>query len=90
MSWSGARIAAQMRRGRRYAYAILGALAAVLIPTPDPALMLVTLVLLVAAYELGIIGASWLDRFRPLDPISEQTDLDDPIAKAPLSADDGE
>ncbi|MBJ7472273.1 MAG: twin-arginine translocase subunit TatC [Solirubrobacteraceae bacterium] len=78
----------QLRKGRRYAIVVFAILAAVLTPTPDPGTMLLALTPLVVLYELSIIAASWLERYRPLESISEQQVLDDLAEFAPLPLDD--
>lgn len=78
----------QLRAFRGYAAILFAILAAVLTPTPDPGTMLLALLPLVVLYELSIMLASWLDRFRPLDPAPNQGALDDLSAYAPLPMDD--
>lgn len=78
---------AQLRSNRRYAIVIFAVVAAVLTPTPDPGTMLLAMTPLVLLYELSIIAASMLERYRPLEPPSEQQILDDLEAYAPLPMD---
>lgn len=85
---SGIVSVAQLRQVRRYAIVFFAVVAAVLTPTPDPGTMLLAMTPLVVLYELSIIAASWLDRVRPLDPVSEHSALDDLEAYAPLPLDD--
>lgn len=85
---SGIVSVAQLRGVRRYAIVFFAVVAAVLTPTPDPGTMLLAMAPLVVLYELSIIGASWLDRVRPLEPVSEQSALDDLSDYAPLPLDD--
>lgn len=77
----------QLRSGRRYAIVVFAVVAAVLTPTPDPGTMLLAMTPLVLLYELSIIAASLLERYRPLEPPSEQQILDDLEAYAPLPMD---
>lgn len=77
----------QLRSNRRYAIVIFAVVAAVLTPTPDPGTMLLAMTPLVLLYELSIIAASLLERYRPLEPPSEQQILDDLEAYAPLPMD---
>ncbi len=65
----------QLRSGRRYAIVIFAIVAAVLTPTPDPGTMLLAMTPLVLLYELSIIAASWLERYRPLEPQSDEEAL---------------
>ena len=78
----------QLRSARRYVIVAFAVVAAVLTPTPDPGTMLLAMAPLVVLYELSIIAASWLDRVRPLEPASEQPDLDDLRDYAPLPLDE--
>ncbi|MDO9357182.1 MAG: twin-arginine translocase subunit TatC [Solirubrobacteraceae bacterium] len=78
----------QLRSGRGYAIILFAVVAAVLTPTPDPGTMLIAMAPLVVLYELSIIAASWLDRVRPLDPVTEHSALDDLSDYAPLPLDD--
>lgn len=77
----------QLRSGRRYAIVAFAVIAAVLTPTPDPGTMLLAMTPLVLLYELSIIAASLLERYRPLEPPSEQQLLDDLAEYAPLPMD---
>lgn len=77
----------QLRAGRRYAIVVFAVVAAVLTPTPDPGTMLLAMTPLVLLYELSIIAASLLERYRPLEPPSEQQLLDDLTEYAPLPMD---
>lgn len=77
----------QLRSGRRYAIVVFAVVAAVLTPTPDPGTMLLAMTPLVLLYELSIIAASLLERYRPLEPPSEQQLLDDLTEYAPLPMD---
>ncbi len=85
---SGIVSVAQLRSSRRYVIVAFAVIAAVLTPTPDPATMLLAMAPLVVLYELSIIAASWLERVRPLEPVSEHSALDDLSDYAPLPLDD--
>lgn len=78
----------QLRAGRRYAIVVFAVLAAVLTPTPDPGTMMLALTPLVLLYELSIIAASWLERYRPLEPPSDEEIFDELTEFAPLPFDD--
>ncbi len=79
----------QLRAARRYAVVIFAVVAAVLTPTPDPGTMLLALTPLVLLYELSIIAASWLEKYRPLEPPSEEQVLGELATDyAPLPFDD--
>jgi sec-independent protein translocase protein TatC len=85
---SGILSVAQLRSGRGYAIVVFAVVAAVLTPTPDPGTMLIAMSPLVVLYELSIIAASWLDRIRPLELVTEHSALDDLSDYAPLPLDD--
>ena len=79
----------QLRSGRRYAIVVFAVVAAVLTPTPDPGTMLLAMTPLVLLYELSIIAASLLERYRPLEPMSDEQVLGELAADyAPLPLDD--
>lgn len=85
---SGVITVTKLRELRGYAIILFAVVAAVLTPTPDPLTMMLAMAPLVVLYELSMLLASWLDRIKPLDLVSDESALEGLADHAPLPVDD--